>query len=220
MAAPDTPTMKEFLFKIGEPSGIEVYLKVTADSADEAVEIANEEIAEESESSHFYFRSRITDAFLNASPEFRVDKSMIVDEQPASRDVLLRAYHFLTERGYEYSGDEDDLWHDKEPQFRKPLWTEDGGGIYGFYLVAAHYEWNIEKYSFRVKAVLYPVGGARIVDGEGGLHYTVNFMDRQLYTTLDELPVMLEFYESKFMALITALRNADPMDGLPFDSEL
>lgn len=209
--------MKEYLFRIGEPEGLHAYFKVTANSRDEAVKVTNEEIAEENEGATAYFRQRIPEVYFDINTEFRVDESMIVEEFPASRDVLLRAYKFLIEQEYQYSGDEDDLWHDKDPQFTKPIYTEDGEGIYAFFKVSAHFEMNIQDVSFHFGAILYPVGGARIADGEGKLRYMVEFRDRQLYTKLDELPLMLEFYESKFMALIIALRQADPVDGLPLD---
>jgi hypothetical protein len=210
--------MKEYLFMIGEPKGLHAYFKVTAESRHEAVKLANEEIAEENEGARAYFRLRIPEVYFDIGKEFRVDEGMIVDESPASRDALLRAYKFLIEQDYQYSGGEDDLWHDKDPQFTKPIYTEDGEGIYAFFKISARFEMNIEEMSFHFGAVLYPVGGARIADGEGKLRYTVEFRDRQLYTKLDELPLMLEFYESKFLALITALRRADPVDGLPLDN--
>jgi hypothetical protein len=209
--------MNDYLFRIGEPDGLHLYFNVAANSRSEAVQIANEDIAEERESSHLYFSLRVPDADLVINTDFRVTEEMIVEEAPANREVLFRAHKYLSEQGYEYGGDERDLWHDRDPDFTKAIYTEDGEGIYGLFKVHAYFEHNINNYTFRVEAILYPVGGARIAEGEGKLRYTVDFRDRQLYTTLDELPLILGFYESKFELLINALRQADPLDGLPLD---
>jgi hypothetical protein len=211
--------MNDYLFHIEEADGLNLYFYVAAESREEAVAIANEEVAEERESSHLYFSLRIPDAYLTIDPAFRVNEGMIIEEAPAAREVLFRAHKFLAEQGYSYGGDVQELWHDREPTFTKAIYTEDGEGVYGLLQVRSHLESVINEYSFRVEAVLYPIGGERIVEGEGKLRYTVVFRDRQLYTTLDELPVILAFYESKFMSLILALRAADPVDGLPLDEE-
>jgi hypothetical protein len=208
--------MKEYHFRIGEESGLQMYFKITANSPDEAVAIANEEIAQEDPSAAVSLRLRIHDAYVDLSSDFRVDKSMIIEECPTSREVLMRALRYLKSQDYEYSSEEDILWHDDEPQFTKSIFTDDLG-IYAFLEVSARYEVNIQEYSFWVGAVLNPVGPARIADGDGGLNYSVHFRDQQLYTTLDELAVVLAFYESKFLALMTALRQADPLDGLPVE---
>lgn len=119
------------------------------------------------------------------------------------------------EQGYHYSGGNnmEDLWHDESPDFVKTLETSEGA-IYGYLNVNVHYDPNIKDYSFQFSAFLYPGPPARIVDDEGGLLYSVQLRDKQAFTKLNELPLMLEFYESKFNRLIRALREVDPVDGL------
>jgi len=208
--------MKNFRFLIESPAGLELTFLITADSREEAVRIANEALEEDHESDSIFLRSNIHHAHLYVSPDFRVNQSMIVEESEASIDTLKRAMKYLEEQGYEYDGPEEDLWVEENPRFRKLLQTADGG-IYGFLVVEAYYEYNINNYSFKTNAFLYPVANARIADGEGGLQYSVQFRDKQLFTTLDELPVILAFYESKYLELIKVLRQADPVDGLPLE---
>jgi hypothetical protein len=208
--------MKNYRFLIEIPTGIELTFLITAHSPQEAVGIANEAFAEDNESDGVYLRSKVHHARLYVGPDFRVDQSMIVEESEASVITLKRAMNYLEGQGYEFDGPEEDLWVEENPRFRKMLQTPDGG-IYGFLVVEAYYEHNIDNYSFKTSAFLYPVANARIVDGEGGLHYSVQFRDKQLFTTLDELPVILAFYESKFLELIKVLRQADPVDGLPLE---
>lgn len=208
--------MKNYRFLIKIPTGIELTFLITANSPEKAIGIANESFAEDNESDSVFLRSNVHHAQIYVSPNFRVDQSMIVEESEASITTLERALKYLEEQGYEYDGPEKDLWVEEKPRFRKLLQTSDGG-IYGFLVVEAYYEYNIHNYSFKISAFLYPVANARIVDGEGGLHYSVQFRDKQLFTTLDELPVILAFYESKYLELIKVLREADPVDGLPLE---
>lgn len=210
--------MNEYVFKVPTTAGIHLYFTATAGTAGEAVRLANEELSEERGAEEIYLGLKLGYGHVEIDPTMRVDESMIIETRPASRDVLLRAHNFLTERGYE-GGDVDDLWYDKQPSFMKALYTEDGEGIYGYLRVRASYDLNINQYCFKIDAVLYPTANAQIAEGEGGLYYTVSFIDRQVFTTLDKLPITLEFYESKFLMLIKALRAADPVDGLPLDSE-
>jgi hypothetical protein len=208
--------MKNYRFLIETPSGLELTFSVSANSPDEAVTIANEAFAEDNQSADVYLRANVHHAQFYVGPQFRVDQSMIVEESEASITTLERAMNYLDQQGYELVGPKEDLWIEERPQFRKMLETPDGG-IYGFLFVEAYYEHNINNYSFKIKAALYPIANARIVDGEGGLRYSVLFQDKQLYTTLDELPLILDFYESKFLGLINVLREADPLDGLPLN---
>jgi hypothetical protein len=211
-------TMKNYRFLIESPAGLNLTFLITAHSREEAVKIANEAFAEEHESDSIFLRSNIHHAHLYVGPDFCVDESMIVEESDASIETLKRAMNYLGEQGYEYDGPEEDLWVEENPRFRKLLQTSDGG-IYGFLVVEAYYEYNISNYSFKTTAFLYPIVNARIADGEGGLHYSVQFRDKQLFTTLDELPLILAFYESKYLELIKVLRQADPVDGLPLEEK-
>ena len=208
--------MKNYQFLIKAPHGIELTFLVSAQSRDEAVRIANGAFAEDSESAKVFLRCDVHHAQLYVGTDFRVDQSMIVEESESSIDTLKRAKKYLEEQGYELDGPEADLWIEEKPRFRKLLETPNGW-IYGFLIVEADYKHNINNYSFKTIAHLYPLANARIVDGEGGLTYTVQFRDKQLFTTLDELPVILAFYESKFLELIKVLRQADPVDGLPLE---
>lgn len=211
-------TMNEYLFRIGDENSLCLYFKTIADSPEQAVDRANEAISEESPSSDVFIRSGLPDAAVYLHDEVRVDKSMIVAVVPVERQALDEARRVLEDHGYTYSSEEDEFVRDLSPNFTKPVYSEDGG-IYAFFKVDAYFERNIEKYSFRLGAVLYPAGLARFADGDGGLHYGVHFQDKQAFTTADELAMILPLYESKFHGLMQALRKADPVDGLPLVEE-
>lgn len=208
--------MKNYQFYIGDERGLSLYFSVVANSRKEAVKLANEEIAEPDESSSIHLRMRTRHAFVNLDENFRVNESMIIDESLVSHVLPKKAYDFLLQQGYalDYDYEDQDLFYDETPQFTKSLKTE-SGDIYGFFQVSTKYEYNTNDFTYCLNAILYPLKSARIIDGRGGLNYRVIIEDGQLYITLDELPSLLELYEQKFEKLITALRLADPDDGLP-----
>ncbi len=126
---------------------------------------------------------------------------------------MKKAAQFLINKGQRYQGEEKDFASDLRPLFLKPVWTEDGHGTYAYFHVTKSFDFEIERNSFHIKAVLYPVGRSQLNE-DGGLSYLVEFKDKQHHMTIDELPSALTLYEEKFTELITALRNADPLDGV------
>jgi len=205
--------MNNYRFLI-KSSHLNLLFTVIALSSVEAVRTANETLAIPQENQPIYMGLAISHASVTINENYRVDESMILDVTPVDCAVLEKAYDYLIEEGYEYQGGKEALWQDEEPSFMQPLETRDGG-IYGFLKVETHYDHNLENWSFRVHAHLYPVAMGRLIDGQGGALYKVHFQDGQLYTTLEELPTILKIYERKFKDLILVLRDADPIDGLP-----
>jgi len=206
--------MIKYRFQIGDPEGLWAIFHVVASNREQAVELANTALEEPQESSSLFIGSPVREAYACLEPGVKVNDSMIIEEIPFDISELKRVCEWLDTQGFDYQ-DADHLAEDEKPTFTKPMYTEDGEGIYAFIQVRAHWELNIEAYSYRVEAVLYPVGLARKSDGDTKLLYGVHFQDKQAYTTADELPEILQAYEVKFRKLITVLRDADPVDGLP-----
>lgn len=214
--------MKKYAFKIENPSTLELYLSIVADTPAEAVIKVNSGIAEIEEDSNdtIYLGFELPPATVVINPKFQVDESNIVNEEDFSDDDLKQAHEFLLSKGYSYGSEPETMLLKDSPSFNKPIFTEDGNYIYALFKVSARFEVAIERYVFRVEAVLYPVGLASLKD-EGTLYYGVHFQDKQAATTIDQLPNALELYEAKFTELIKALRQADPFDGLALhDDEL
>lgn len=207
--------MKNYRFLIKHSSGVELSFLVAANSREEAVLIANEDFSEPEESRHLHLGSHVQQAYLYLNADFQVDERMIFDESPANQAFLVETvYEYLTQQGYDYSSQKEDLWNDEEPSFTKTIQTINGE-IYGFYTVRALYDLNIRDYDFSIRAFIYPLARANIARGEGGIAYAVEFVDKQVYLTFEHLPKALELYEGKFSKLIQSLREADPIDGLP-----
>lgn len=206
--------MIKYRFQIGDPKGLWAIFHVVASSREHAVDLANTALEEPQEGSPLFVGSPVREAYSCLEPGLQVDSSMIIEEIPFDISELKRVCEWLDTQGFDYH-DPDDLAEDEEPTFVKPMYTEDGEGIYAFIQVRAHWDLNIEAYSYRIEAILYPVGLARKADGDTRLIYGVHFQDKQAYTTADELPGILQAYEVKFRKLITVLRDADPADGLP-----
>lgn len=206
--------MVKYRFRIGDTDGLWAVFHVVANSRDQAVELANTALEERQEASSLFIGSPVREAYACLEPSVKVDTSMIIEEIPFEISELKRVCEWLDTQGFDYQ-DPDHLAEDEEPIFTKPMYTEDGEGIYAFIQVRAHWDLNIEAYSYRIEAILYPVGLARKVEGDTKLIYGVQFQDKQAYTTADELPEILQAYEVKFRKLITVLRDADPVDGLP-----
>jgi hypothetical protein len=205
--------MTNYTFLVEDETGVELTFMVTAESREDAVRIANEELNEEGAGDSIDLGRRIHGAYLYLSPEFRINEGMIVGETPASIATVERALDYLEKQGYHYSGlDREDLWNDEAPGFVKKLETSEGV-VYGSLNVDMQYDPNIDNHSFHFNAFLYPGPPVRIADNEGGLRYSVQLRDNQAFTTLSELPIMLGFYESKFDKLIQALREVDLLNG-------
>lgn len=207
--------MKNYRFLIEQPGQFTFTFLVSANSAEEAVKMVNESETESMEGEHLHLSEPFHHAYFVIGDEFKVDASMIVEETSSDHALPTKVVDYLVSQGYDYDLNEvENLLHDEEPGFSKYLETIDGG-IYAFLKVTAHYEHNIQDWSFRMKAHLYPLSNARMVEGDGGARYRVDLQDGQLFTTFEELTKILEIYENKFMDLIYILREADPKDGLP-----
>jgi hypothetical protein len=214
--------MQKFTFEINNSPAAQIFFNVVANSPAEAVTIANEALsdASENESESLYIGSGIYDAHLVFKPNVQVDETMIVNQEDVPVEDLTKAFDFLTAKGFSFDEGFERLFEYHNPIFNKPLFTEDGNYIYAILKVSGRFDFNINRFNFHIEAILYPVGLSQLTE-DGTLHYAVHFRDRQAFTTADNLPNTLALYEEKFMELITALRKADPFDGIPLpDDEL
>lgn len=215
-------TTRNYTLKTELQSKTELILTVPAESAGDAVRQAGEIVsaaAGEPVGGALYVGGEILNASFQFEDGFVFGEEMIIGTSEIGGQVkegsedLEKAAWFLTGKNYGYQGEERDFALDSNPLFMKPVWTEDGRGTYACFHVTGKFDFEIEKVTFRLKAVLYPTGRSQLSE-DGGLSYAVEFKDKQFHITIDELPRALELYEEKFIQLITALRRADPLDGL------
>lgn len=102
--------MTNYTFLVEGETGVELTFMVTAESREDAVRIANEELTAEGAGDSIDLGRRIHGAYLYLGTEFRVNEGMIVGEKPASIATVERARDYLEKQGYHYSGlDREDL---------------------------------------------------------------------------------------------------------------
>lgn len=204
--------MKIYTFKIENPKNFEVYINAAAETPSEAVQIVNEELADFEEGDlqfSFYIKTNSPLSSIIFNPNIRVKECMIAEVSEPDGQDLERAYAYLNERGYEYDGNYETLTTNDDPTFHKVVSTK-VESVFARFEVSAHYDFNIERYSFRTSANLCPKKIGQFEENEK-LPYSVQFTDQRSYTTINNLPEFLELYEHKFLDLITALRDTDPL---------
>lgn len=211
--------MNRYTFKINNPSDVEIYIDIAADSIGEAVEIANERLdeAERDAADNFPGEARIclSSAINNANiivnTKFKVDENMIACQSKIDDEEHLRAFQFLTKRDYLYEGRIDELISDEEPAFYKAIDYLDSTDLTAFFKVSMLYDFEIRGYGFHIEAVVMPIYSS-CYKNDGSLGYSIRIWDRQSQITFGELPEVLALYEKKFGEFLYRIKNVETAD--------
>ncbi len=211
-------TYFDYILLLGDPERFHLTLTVTATSRAQAVEKANQFLAESGESHSFSPYTPVREGHLTLNEDnLRVTETDIVQKCPCWLDEPAQAIKLREESGYDWSGSDSSPWPEMldsgQGHWMKPLQDDENQGIYGFLKVNARPDINISSWAFKVGAWLYP--GAMWRCDEGGDGYRVELSDAFGGMNEDELLKHLESYERKFADLIYVLREADPEDGFP-----
>jgi hypothetical protein len=211
----------DYIFQLGDEERFYLNLTVTATSREQAVEKANYALAEPGESHSFFIGSPVRESFVTLNENnLRVSEADIVHESPCWLSNPAKAAEMLDALGYGWSGSTDSPWPEMlesgEGHWMKSLEDGESEGIYGFLKVDARPDYNLKDWAFSIKAWLYP--GAMWLCSDGGIGYRVELSDAVGILREAELIEKLEAYEDKFVALIYALREADPKEGYPLSS--
>lgn len=215
-------TYFDYIFLLGDPERFHLTLTVTATSRAQAVEKANQSLAESDESHSFSPYTPVREGYLTLNEEnLRVTETDIVQESPCWLEEPAKAIQLLEESGYDWSGSAASPWPEMldsgEGHWMKPLQDDEEKGIYGFLKVNARPDVNSKSWAFEIIAWLYP--GAMWRCSEGGTGYRVELSDGIRCLREEELVEVLESYERKFADLIYVLREADPEDGFPLSEQ-
>jgi hypothetical protein len=209
-------------FEIQSPIG-SVFFRVLASSRAEAVAKANNDFEEGTESGMFYIGSNTGEGSFTFSEDFRVADSHIIEEsdiEPIPQQALVALQERAYENGNVSRTIEDwaqDLLQKGRGSWVKAFMTGDGSEsrMYGTLFVRGHLT-NQRTWYFGIECFIYPGPYAQGLkeDGSGAL-YKVILRAAQSQVGDKELGAMLDAYEAKFAQLVYALREADPVDGLP-----